>query len=163
MHQLWIQLWNLMKQRSVAIYKPVIISTILTFKFMWLVHSRFCKIAGYKSQIFTDLRGNANKILELGIGTGPNLKYYASNGVNVIGVDPNQKMEKYAKAAAVSTGLPSEKFKFVRAVCIISRILNFLVFIDILHIECWWICFFEAVIDSCHFKTMLAVEEIHCL
>lgn len=74
------------------------------------------QIAGYKSQIFTYLRENANKILELGIGTGPNLKYYASNGVDVIGVDPNQKMEKYAKAAAVSTGLPSEKFKFIRAV-----------------------------------------------
>lgn len=77
---------------------------------------RFCKIAGYKSQIFSDLRENANKILELGIGTGPNLKYYASNGVDVIGVDPNQKMEKYAKVAAVSAGLPLEKFKFIQAV-----------------------------------------------
>ncbi|KAK1363305.1 hypothetical protein POM88_038866 [Heracleum sosnowskyi] len=75
------------------------------------------EIAGYKSQIFSDLReNNANKILELGIGTGPNLKYYASNGVDVIGVDPNQKMEKYAKVAAVSAGLPLEKFKFIRAV-----------------------------------------------
>lgn len=89
---------------------------------MWLVHSRFCKIAGYKSQIFGNLLENANKILELGIGTGPNLKYYASNGINVVGVDPNQKMEKYAKAAAASTGLPPEKFKFIQAVCIFYNI-----------------------------------------
>ena len=86
----------------------------------------FCKIAGYKSQIFAKLRDNSNKILELGIGTGPNLKYYASNGVDVVGVDPNQKMEKYARAAAVSTGLPIEKFKFIRAVSIFSIIFNFI-------------------------------------
>lgn len=77
------------------------------------------------------MRENAHSILELGIGTGPNLKYYASKDVNVVGVDPNQKMEKYAKAAAVSTGLPSNKFKFIQAVCIFSIILIFY------HIECF--------------------------
>ncbi|KAI8022777.1 Methyltransferase-like protein 7A [Camellia lanceoleosa] len=75
------------------------------------------EVAGFKSQIFTNLRGKAKIVLELGIGTGPNLKYYASdNGVHVFGIDPNRKMEKYAQAAAATAGLPPENFKFIHAV-----------------------------------------------
>ncbi|GMP58327.1 hypothetical protein CsSME_00022035 [Camellia sinensis var. sinensis] len=75
------------------------------------------QVAGFKSQIFTNLRGKDKTVLELGIGTGPNLKYYASdNGVRVFGIDPNRKMEKYAQAAAAAAGLPPENFKFIHAV-----------------------------------------------
>ncbi|XP_028068220.1 methyltransferase-like protein 7A isoform X2 [Camellia sinensis] len=71
------------------------------------------KVAHFKTQIFTNLRGTDKTVLELGIGTGPNLKYYASdNGVRVFGIDPNKKMEKYAQAAAAAAGLPPENFKF---------------------------------------------------
>lgn len=55
--------------------------------------------------------------MEIGIGTGPNLRYYAGNkDVQVFGVDPNKKMEKYARDAAVAAGLPVENFKFIQAV-----------------------------------------------
>eukprot|EP00262_Sarcandra_glabra_P015711 TRINITY_DN4907_c0_g1_i2.p1 TRINITY_DN4907_c0_g1~~TRINITY_DN4907_c0_g1_i2.p1 ORF type:complete len:328 (-),score=28.09 TRINITY_DN4907_c0_g1_i2:462-1445(-) len=75
------------------------------------------KIAGYKKKLFTHLRGENKKVLELGVGTGPNLKYYASAaGVSVFGVDPNKKMQKYAQAAAVAAGLPLEHFNFIQAV-----------------------------------------------
>ncbi|KAG8366366.1 hypothetical protein BUALT_Bualt17G0072300 [Buddleja alternifolia] len=75
------------------------------------------EIAGYKSQLFDNLRGKANKILEVGIGSGPNLKYYSDYpGVNVFGVDPNRKMEKYARAAAEAAGIPPSNFKFTQAV-----------------------------------------------
>lgn len=77
----------------------------------------FGKIAGYKSQLFSNLKGKAHKVLEIGIGTGPNLKYYAGDAdVQVFGVDPNGKMEKYARAAAVAAGLPLAKFEFIQAV-----------------------------------------------
>ena len=77
----------------------------------------FGKIAGYKSQLFSNLKGKARKVLEIGIGTGPNLKYYAGDAdVQVFGVDPNGKMEKYARAAAVAAGLPLAKFEFIQAV-----------------------------------------------
>lgn len=57
-------------------------------------------------------------MLEIGIGTGPNLKYYANDAdIEVLGVDPNMKMEKYAKAAAVASGLPPTNLKFIHAVC----------------------------------------------
>ncbi|KAJ0095232.1 hypothetical protein Patl1_15968 [Pistacia atlantica] len=78
------------------------------------------EIAGYKSQIFGNLRGNSEKVLEIGIGTGPNLKYYACDpNIQVFGVDPNKKMEKYAQAAAVAAGLPLTNFKFLQAVCVL--------------------------------------------
>lgn len=76
------------------------------------------KIAGYKAELFAELKGKAQQVLEIGIGTGPNLRYYAADsGVRVFGVDPNIKMEKYARAAAVAAGLPLSNFEFVQAVC----------------------------------------------
>ncbi|KAL4569511.1 hypothetical protein LXL04_025150 [Taraxacum kok-saghyz] len=76
------------------------------------------EIAGYKSQLFAKITGKATNILEIGIGTGPNLKYYATatSNTNIIGVDPNKKMEKYALAAAHASGLPQKNFKFIHAV-----------------------------------------------
>lgn len=75
------------------------------------------EIEGYKSGLFANLRGQAKQILEIGIGTGPNLKYYANEGgTSVYGVDPNRKMEKYAQAAADAAGLLPANFKFLHAV-----------------------------------------------
>jgi cyclopropane fatty-acyl-phospholipid synthase-like methyltransferase len=75
------------------------------------------QIAEYKLNLFSQLPAEGKNILELGVGTGPNLKYYASaDGVRVIGVDPNRYMEDYSRAAAISTGLPSSNFTFRRGV-----------------------------------------------
>ncbi|CAM8878426.1 unnamed protein product [Rhodiola kirilowii] len=74
------------------------------------------EVTTYKSQLFAELKGKASEVLELGIGTGPNLKYYAGAGLHVIGVDPNAKMEKYAKAAATAAGLQVANFDFRQAV-----------------------------------------------
>uniref|UniRef100_A0A6N2LUM3 Methyltransferase type 11 domain-containing protein n=1 Tax=Salix viminalis TaxID=40686 RepID=A0A6N2LUM3_SALVM len=75
------------------------------------------EVAVYKTQLFTNLRGKAKKVLEIGIGSGPNLKYYANSAdVQVFGVDPNTKMEKYAQESAVAAGLPLSNFEFIQAV-----------------------------------------------
>ncbi|XP_010257924.1 PREDICTED: methyltransferase-like protein 7A isoform X1 [Nelumbo nucifera] len=75
------------------------------------------EVAGYKADLFKKLRGKNKKVMELGIGTGPNLKYYADEaGVSVVSVDPNKKMEKYAKEAAVAAGLPLSCFNFIQTV-----------------------------------------------
>ncbi|XP_031475394.1 uncharacterized protein LOC116247369 [Nymphaea colorata] len=82
-----------------------------------LMESYKMKISGYKEQLFKDLEGETRKVLELGIGTGPNIQYYATGpDVTVYGVDPNKQMEKYAKAAALRAGLPPSNFYFTQAV-----------------------------------------------
>jgi SAM-dependent methyltransferase len=75
------------------------------------------QIVEYKLNLFSQLSAEGKNILELGVGTGPNLKYYASaDGVKVIGVDPNKYMEDYSRAAATSIGLPPSNFTFRRGV-----------------------------------------------
>lgn len=75
------------------------------------------EVSQYKAKLFSQLTAAGKNILELGVGTGPNFKYYASaNGVSVVAVDPNKHMEEYAMAAAISAGLPSSNFTFRRGV-----------------------------------------------
>ena len=82
-----------------------------------MMRSLFPQIAGYKSELFSKLRGKARKVLEIGVGTGPNMSYYAGEkDVQIYGLDPNEKMEKYAQASAIAAGLPLLNFKFVHAV-----------------------------------------------
>ncbi|KAG9451347.1 hypothetical protein H6P81_011312 [Aristolochia fimbriata] len=75
------------------------------------------EVAGYMTELFSHLKGEDLKVLELGIGTGPNLKYYAGgSGLTVVGLDPNEQMAKYATAASIEAGLPSSRFNFIRGV-----------------------------------------------
>eukprot|EP00250_Pteridium_aquilinum_P011996 c20442_g1_i1 orf=41-1045(+) len=75
------------------------------------------QMEGNKAQLFSSLDEKALDILELGIGTGPNIKYYAKRpGMSIVGVDPNGHMEKYCRAAASAAGLADSQFKFVNAV-----------------------------------------------
>lgn len=93
---------------------------MLTFFSLFLYHYFLgAKVAVYKTRLFTNLiRGKAKKVLEIGIGTGPNLKYYANSAdIQVYGVDPNTKMEKFAQESAVAAGLPLSNFEFIQAVC----------------------------------------------
>ncbi|MED6114001.1 hypothetical protein PIB30_076034 [Stylosanthes scabra] len=89
--------------------------------YAWVMNSATesyeAEVAKYKSQVLSNLKGKALKILEVGIGTGPNLSYYATDSnVHVVGIDPNLKMEKYARSAAISAGLPLSNFEFYQAV-----------------------------------------------
>ncbi|XP_054809563.1 uncharacterized protein LOC129311345 [Prosopis cineraria] len=75
------------------------------------------EVSRCKLEIFSNFRDKAWKIVEIGIGTGANFSYYASNpDVEVVGIDPNQKMEKYARSSAESAGLPPSNFEFIHAV-----------------------------------------------
>lgn len=53
-------------------------------------------------------------VLELGMGTGPNLRYQAAcPGVHVTGIDVNTAMAQYAQQAAESAGLPQNQLRLV--------------------------------------------------
>ncbi|CAA0325974.1 unnamed protein product [Arabidopsis thaliana] len=87
--------------------------------FAWSMNSEvesYEKEANYKMKLFDNLVGKAEKVLEIGIGTGPNFKYYTDiPNVSVIGIDPNAKMESYARKSATEAGLKPEEFTFVHA------------------------------------------------
>ncbi|EOA34009.1 hypothetical protein CARUB_v10021505mg [Capsella rubella] len=75
------------------------------------------EIAGYKKKLFNHLAGKAETVLEIGVGTGPNLKYYPGNeNICVFGMDPNHKMEKYACESAKEAGMKPENFRFMKGV-----------------------------------------------
>ncbi|KAJ0988286.1 hypothetical protein J5N97_006642 [Dioscorea zingiberensis] len=76
------------------------------------------QISGYKEKLFSHLIGKSKNLLELGVGTGPNFKYYAgaADDLNIIGADPNKQMEKYARDAAIVAGIPPASFSFIRGV-----------------------------------------------
>ena len=58
-------------------------------------------VADRKRALFTGLQG---KVLEIGPGTGPNLRYYPS-GIRWIGIEPNRFMYPYLREAAEKTGV----------------------------------------------------------
>ncbi|XP_020702822.1 methyltransferase-like protein 7A isoform X1 [Dendrobium catenatum] len=75
------------------------------------------EVAGYKEDLFRSFTGTSKKVLELGVGTGPNFKYYAhADDLHVVGVDPNKQMEKYARGAALAAGLLPTSFTFMQGV-----------------------------------------------
>jgi ubiquinone/menaquinone biosynthesis C-methylase UbiE len=61
-------------------------------------------VADRKRALFADLRG---RILEIGPGTGPNLRYY-SPGICWIGIEPNSYMYPHLRKAAEEAGLRIE-------------------------------------------------------
>lgn len=55
-------------------------------------------IAPRKAALLARLGGAAD-VAEVGLGAGPNLRYYA-RGTAVVGVEPNEAMAQYARQAA---------------------------------------------------------------
>lgn len=76
------------------------------------------EMAGYKKQLFDHLGDNVRSIVEVGVGTGPNLKFYGgrSHIEKVIGVDPNERMARFAEQAALDVGLAPSQFEFLHGV-----------------------------------------------
>ena len=54
-------------------------------------------------------------VLEIGIGTAPNFKYYGRSVDKIVGIDPNPAIEEYADArAATLLGDHKEKFQLIQ-------------------------------------------------
>lgn len=61
--------------------------------------------APYKQRLFADLSGT---VLELGPGTGANLRYFDSAKISWIGVDPNPFMQSYLLDEAARLGIAAD-------------------------------------------------------
>eukprot|EP00242_Pyramimonas_sp_CCMP2087_P012689 CAMPEP_0198199928 /NCGR_PEP_ID=MMETSP1445-20131203/3035_1 /TAXON_ID=36898 /ORGANISM="Pyramimonas sp., Strain CCMP2087" /LENGTH=334 /DNA_ID=CAMNT_0043869839 /DNA_START=195 /DNA_END=1199 /DNA_ORIENTATION=+ len=62
------------------------------------------QIEARKQALFGMLDPGIEDVLELGLGTGPNLKYYPK-GISVVGVEPNAYMNQYALEKAEACGV----------------------------------------------------------
>ncbi|KAL0045773.1 hypothetical protein WJX82_004006 [Trebouxia sp. C0006] len=73
------------------------------------------QIAGFKTGLFADLfTCQIHSMLEVGMGTGPNLKYLAAQkSVSIVGVDPNPEMAPYAIEAASRAGLTRDQLQML--------------------------------------------------
>ncbi|VVA94610.1 unnamed protein product [Arabis nemorensis] len=78
------------------------------------MQSYWHEIEDCKMKAFDKLTVKVEKVLEIGIGTGPNMKYYPARNINitVVGLDPNPKMKKYARKSAAKAGFKPKHFKF---------------------------------------------------
>ncbi|KAK9834760.1 hypothetical protein WJX74_009653 [Apatococcus lobatus] len=80
------------------------------------------QIAPIKHELFDKAfqQGPVRDVVEVGMGTGPNLKYLAADtqqGLrSVIGVDPNPAMDRYAQRAAKHAGLSSDQLQLRQGV-----------------------------------------------
>src|SRR5215467_7027021 len=59
--------------------------------------------ADYKDRLFAGISGT---VVEIGPGTGVNLRYFRGSAVHWIGVEPNFFMERYLRDEASRLGMP---------------------------------------------------------
>jgi len=72
------------------------------------------EVAPLKGRLFAAALAPGAEVLELGMGTGPNLRYEAEcSEVHVTGVDVNSAMAPYAREAAQTAGLPLQRLTLV--------------------------------------------------
>eukprot|EP00892_Ulva_mutabilis_P007416 jgi/Ulvmu1/5046/UM021_0063.1 len=61
----------------------------------------------------TERLGRPVDMIDVGIGTGPNLPYYAANARTIVGLDPNSYMAGYAVQACQAADCDPTKLSFV--------------------------------------------------
>lgn len=73
------------------------------------------RLLPHKRRLFEPLsreRG-VHTVVEVGLGSAPNLELYASQVDHIIGVDNNAASQEYARAAAAEAGLPPDRLRLV--------------------------------------------------
>src|SRR5262245_35824681 len=71
-------------------------------------------VAPYKGRLLTDLSGT---VLEIGPGTGANLRYLAKERVRWLGIEPNPSMYPYLEREATSWTCRSTCARGLQSIC----------------------------------------------
>eukprot|EP00588_Corethron_pennatum_P010316 CAMPEP_0194279718 /NCGR_PEP_ID=MMETSP0169-20130528/14085_1 /TAXON_ID=218684 /ORGANISM="Corethron pennatum, Strain L29A3" /LENGTH=322 /DNA_ID=CAMNT_0039024175 /DNA_START=266 /DNA_END=1234 /DNA_ORIENTATION=- len=59
------------------------------------------EVQTFKTELFDNVK-KGDLVLEVGVGPGPNLKFYGSRASTVLAVDPNRQFDSYARDAAAA-------------------------------------------------------------
>lgn len=65
------------------------------------------EVRRFKQDLFNGVK-RGDKVLEIGVGSGPNLSYYGKKAGIVLAVEPNRSFDMYTRSAAATTGTTLE-------------------------------------------------------
>src|SRR5215470_16461154 len=73
----------------------------------WLTHFSMqqAQLLPYRNRVVS---GATGQVLEIGIGSGPNLPFYSQSVRQIVGIDPSPKLLKMAHDASTQSSLPVE-------------------------------------------------------
>ena len=71
------------------------------------------EVVAFKSDLFSNNIQANDKILEIGVGSGPNLKYYGSKASTISALEPNRAFDEFILESAVAAKVSPNKMRIV--------------------------------------------------
>lgn len=71
------------------------------------------EVVSFKSDLFSNNVQANDKVLEIGVGSGPNLKYYGSKASTISALEPNRAFDEFILESAVAAKVSPNKMRIV--------------------------------------------------
>ena len=71
------------------------------------------EVVAFKSDLFSDNIQANDKVLEIGVGSGPNLKYYGSKASTISALEPNRAFDEFILESAAAAKVSPNKMRIV--------------------------------------------------
>ena len=71
------------------------------------------EVVSFKTDLFSNNIQANDQVLEIGVGSGPNLKYYGSKASTISALEPNRAFEKFILESAAAAKVSPSKMRIV--------------------------------------------------